>query len=469
MNILVVGSGAREHALVWKLLQNPRVKDVYVAPGNAGTALISRNLPVQANDIGGLLRAAMFNQVELTVVGPEVPLSDGIVDAFQQSRLPIFGPTRAAAGIEWSKAFAKELMQRHHIPCAQGASFTALDEAREYLYRTGAPTVIKADGLAAGKGVTVCQTYEEAHEALEAAMLRGVFGAAGRRVVIEEWLEGPEVSLHAFTDGQTVSPMVPASDQKRAFDGDLGPNTGGMGSSTPPPFFGPEQVEYARRTILEPTVRALREEGSPFVGVLYAGLMLTPEGPKVLEFNCRFGDPEAQVVLPRLQTDLLDILLACVQGRLDALSIQWDDQACVGVVMASEGYPETYQTGFPITGLAHLDDGVRVFHGGTANKPLASNTGLRRFWAADLPKPSMEEILSGNFQTDGGRVLTVVATGSTLEAARRKTYANVERIRFQGAQYRMDIGVPPPSLSTPDLSGESAAAGELPAPGERTT
>lgn len=443
MNILVVGSGAREHAIVWKLLQSPRVKDIYVAPGNAGTGFIARNLEVKADDIRGLYRAAVDNTIDLTVVGPETPLAEGIVDTFQQSHMPIFGPTRAAARIEWSKAYGKELMQRCGIPCAQSATFSDVRAAQDYLYRTGAPIVVKADGLAAGKGVTVCQTYEDAVQTLEAVMVRKVFGDAGSRVVLEEYLEGPEVSLLAFSDGQTVVPMAPASDYKRVFDGDLGPNTGGMGSYSPPPFFGPGQVEAARQTVLEPAIRALREEGAPFVGVLYAGLMMTSQGMKVIEFNCRFGDPETQVVLPRLKMDLVDIVEACIQGRLEQLALDWDDQACVGIVMTSGGYPEQYKTGYPITGLERLDDGIRVFHGGTANQPLRANTGLRRLWATDLPQPSVAEVLSGHIQTTGGRVLTIVATGPTLEEARHKVYENVERIQFVDAYYRRDIGIPP--------------------------
>ena len=303
-------------------------------------------------------------------------------------------------------------------------------------------------------------------------MVRNVFGVAGNRVVLEEYLEGPEVTIMAFTDGNTVVPMVPASDYKRAYDGDLGPNTGGMGSYSPPPFFGPEQVEYAHRTILEPVIRALREEGSPFVGVLYAGIMMTSNGPKVMEFNGRFGDPETQVVLPRLKTDLLAIIKACVEGTLGALSVAWDDQACVGVVLASEGYPDPYRTGYPITGLDQLDDGVRVFHAGTAPQQLQSNTGLRRLWATDLPQAPLEQLMSGNVRTAGGRVLSVVAMGATLEEARRKVYANVPRISFHGAFYRRDIGVPPAAPEwRQQEAGPTLPSGSdtLPSPGHPPT
>jgi len=442
MNVLVIGSGAREHAIVWKLAQSSRVQDIFIAPGNGGTAFLGRNLDVQPNDILGLAAAARNNNVELTIVGPEVPLSLGLVDAFQRQHFRVFGPTQAAARIEWSKSFAKDLMVRHGIPCATSASFEDHATAQEYLYRVGTPVVIKADGLAAGKGVLICHTPEEAESALDAILVKHTFGAAGSRVVIEEYLEGPEVTLMAFTDGEACVPMVPASDYKRIYDGDLGPNTGGMGSYSPPPFFGREQIEYVQRAVLDPALRALREEGAPFVGVLYAGLMLTADGPKVLEFNSRFGDPETQVVLPRLKTDLLDVFLACVNGNLGSLHITWDEQPCVGVVMASEGYPGKYETGFAITGLDQLDDGVRVFHAGTETQKMQSNSGLRRLWASDLPSTSMEQLLSGNVLTSGGRVLSVVTCAPTLEAARRKVYANIDRIQFTGAYYRKDIGIP---------------------------
>ena len=447
MNVLVIGSGAREHAIVWKLLQNPRVKDIFVAPGNAGTAVIARNLPIQPSSLSQLRAAARTHQVELTVVGPEGALAAGIVDEFESVHLPIFGPTRGAARIESSKAFAKELMQRHGIPCANSATFTDYSEAKEYLYRAGAPVVIKADGLAAGKGVTVCAEYEPAERALEAAMVRGELGAAGRTVIIEEYLEGTEVSLLAFTDGKTVAPMVPACDYKRVYDGDEGPNTGGMGCVAPPPFFDQTLVDEARRTILEPTVAALAAEGTPFKGVLYAGLMLTSRGMKVLEFNCRFGDPETQVVLPLLKTDLLEVILACTHGRLDSVKMEWDTQSCVGVVMAAGGYPDRYGTGLPIRGLDLMDEGVRVFHAGTAPRTIPEVTGLRRLYTPEAPGPSLDEVLSGNIETAGGRVLTVVATAPDIEAARDKVYQNVARIKFEDAHYRRDIGVlrPPPA------------------------
>ncbi len=445
MNVLVIGSGAREHTIVWKLLQNSRVRDVFVAPGNAGTAIIARNLPIPAEDIPSLRRAIRDNNIDFTIVGPEVPLADGIVDEFQSAGLAIFGPTKAAAELEWSKAYAKGMMQRCNIPCAHSETFNNIDSARAYLQRVGVPVVIKADGLAAGKGVTVCYDYEQASLALDDAMLRSVFGNAGHTVVIEEYLQGVEVSLLAFVDGTTVVTMPPACDYKRIYDGDLGPNTGGMGSYSPPPFFTHEHVEYAKRRILQPVVDALRADGTPFVGILYAGLMVTDQGIKALEFNCRFGDPEAQVVLPRLKTDLLDIMLACTEGRLAGLAIEWDDKPCIGVVVASGGYPEQYNTGYPITGLDILDDGIRVFHGGTSTPPMESNTGIRRLIATDIQ-------WSNEVQTAGGRVLTVVGSGPTLEVARQLVYANVKRIEFQGAVYRHDIGEPPTNPPNPDVS-----------------
>ena len=441
MNVLVIGSGAREHAIVWKLAQSNQVQNIYIAPGNGGTAFLGRNLDVQADDIPSLISAARDNHVDLTIVGPEVPLSLGVVDGFQQHHFPVFGPTQAAARIEWSKSFAKDFMRRHNIPCAESASFEDYAPARDYLYRVGTPIVIKADGLAAGKGVLICHTPEDAETALDAVLRKQVFGMAGSRIVIEEYLEGPEVTVLAFTDGETIVPMVPASDYKRIYDGDMGPNTGGMGSYSPPPFFGREQMDHVQRTVLEPTIRALREEGAPYMGVLYASLMFTENGLKVLEYNSRFGDPETQVVLPRLKTDLLDIFLACIHGRLSSVDPAWDDQACVGVVMASEGYPDKYETGFPITGLDQLDDGIRVFHAGTASPKPQVASGISRLWASE-PATSMDQLLSGNVLTSGGRVLSVVACAPTLEEARQRVYANIGRIRFKGAYYRRDIGVP---------------------------
>ena len=447
MNVLVVGSGAREHAILWKLRQNTLVNELFVAPGNAGTGSIAQNLDLPLKDPAEIKRAAILNRIDFTIVGPEAPLQAGLVDSFHDSRLPIFGPIRAAARLEWSKGFAKDLMQQHGIPCARGDSFDNYEAARAYLDRMGAPVVVKADGLAAGKGVTVCHRYEEARQALDDAMLKGVHGQAGNRVVIEECLQGPEVSLLAFSDGTTVVPMVSASDYKRIHDGDLGPNTGGMGCVSPSPYFTPALVAEAHRTILEPTVRAMREAGTPYVGVLYAGLIITPTGMEVLEFNCRFGDPETQVILPRLKTDLLDIMMACVNGRLDTLNIEWSADACVGVVIASGGYPEEFKTGFPVSGLdrvGNIDQGIHVFHAGTALGPASPNSdpsGPQHSSTTDLSAPAMDQLYSGNVLTAGGRVLTVATTGQNLEDARLKAYANVQRIEFKDAYYRQDIGM----------------------------
>ncbi len=417
MNILIIGSGAREHALAWKLAQSPRVKKLFVAPGNAGTAAVATNLPIPVSDLTALADAAKRLKIDLTIVGPEGPLAAGIVDLFRSRGLPIFGPTKAAAEVETSKVYAKDLMTKYGIPCARSRTFSWLPEALDYVKRQPAPTVVKADGLAAGKGSIVCQTREEASQALHNILGKRIFGAAGDRVLIEECLSGPEVSLLAFTDGKSVVPMVPACDYKRVGDGDQGPNTGGMGSYSPPSFFSPELVRQAAKAILQPAVSALAKEGRPYSGVLYAGLMLTKDGPKNLEFNARLGDPETQAILPRLKTDLVDILLAVVEERLSEVKIEWSNEPCVGVVLASGGYPGTYQTGLPISGLDDVDSNVQVFHASTSPK---ERDGV---------------------VTAGGRVLTVAATGSTMAQARLRVYSNIPRIRFPGCQYRKDIAL----------------------------
>lgn len=415
MKVLVIGGGAREHALAWKIVQSPKITELYVAPGNAGTASIAHNLNIKPNDIEALAKAAQDINIDLTVVGPEAPLAAGIVDYFEQLGMTIFGPTKAATQIESSKVFAKKLMQKYAIPCPRGVTFSNYTEARKYLESQPAPIVVKANGLAAGKGVTVASTREQAQKALSDIMEAKVFGSAGDSVVIEECLTGKEVSLLAFTDGRTVVPMVPACDYKRVFDNDQGPNTGGMGSYSPPGFFDAKLTHQVMKNILEPAVKAMANEGMPYKGVLYAGLMIGPEGAKVLEFNARFGDPETQAILPRLQTDLVDILLAVVDNRLSEVTVEWSSKACVGVVMASAGYPGNYKTGFPITGLEKLDKDILVFHAGTK---LGKNSQL---------------------YTDGGRVLTVTATGETMSEARNKVYRNISRIHFHGCHYRKDI------------------------------
>ncbi len=412
---MVIGGGAREHALAWRIGRSPRVSELYVAPGNAGTATIARNLNLRATDIQALAKAVQDIGIDLTVVGPEAPLASGIVDHFEHLGMPIFGPTRAATQIESSKVFAKKLMQKYGIPCPDGITFSSYSEAKEYLESQPAPIVVKADGLAAGKGVTVAGSKEEALKALFHTMEAKIFGSAGDSVVIEECLTGKEVSLLAFTDGKTVVPMVPACDYKRVFDDDQGPITGGMGSYSPPGFFDAKLTKQVTETILEPAVRAMAEEGMLYKGVLYAGLLVTPDGAKVLEFNARFGDPETQVILPRLNTDLVDILLAVVDNRLSEAAVEWSNDACVGIVMASGGYPGSYGTGFTIQGLDKLDKEILVFHAGTKQGE------------------------NSQVHTDGGRVLTITATGKTMAEARAKAYQNLPRIQFDSCHYRTDI------------------------------
>jgi len=418
LKILVVGGGAREHTLVWKLAQSPKVKEIYVAPGNAGTAQIAHNLNIKPTDIESLAKLAQEKKIDLVVVGPEVPLADGIVDHFQEIGIPVFGPTKAATKIESSKVFAKELMQKYNIPCARSTSFSSYVEAKEYVQQQPPPLVIKVDGLAAGKGVIVANTIPQALAALTNIMEVKAFGAAGDRVVIEERLSGREMSAFAFTDGKTVIPMASACDYKSVFDGDRGPNTGGMGSYSPPHFLNPALAKTVAKTIMEPAVKAMAKEKRPYKGVLYGGLMITNDGPKVLEFNARFGDPESQATLPLLKTDLVDIILAVIDNRLDQINVEWSKDACVGVVMASAGYPTSYKTGFPITGLDDLDKDIIIFHAGT--------------------KVGSEP---GQVLTSGGRVLTVAAMGKTLAEAREKVYNNITRIYFEGCHYRTDIAL----------------------------
>jgi phosphoribosylamine--glycine ligase len=415
LRVMIIGGGAREHTLVWKISQSPKVEKIYITPGNAGTGLIAQNLDIKPTELEPLARVAQEKGIDLAVVGPEAPLAAGIVDLFQSHGIPVFGSTKEATKIESSKVFAKELMYRYDIPCAQSRVFSSFAEAKDYVKNQQPPIVIKADGLAAGKGSIMANSTAEALVALSDIMEKRVFGEAGDQVLVEERLTGKEVSLLAFSDGETVVPMVPACDYKRACDGDEGPNTGGMGSYSPPGFFGADMINVVRETILEPTVRAMAKEGKPYKGVLYAGLMLTEEGPKALEFNARFGDPESQVMIPLLRSDLVDIMLAVIDERLDRIEIEWRDEACVGVVMASGGYPGSYKSGCPIDGLDEVDGDVLVFHAGTK--------------ASD-----------GIIYTDGGRVLTVAATGSTIAEARAKVYSNIPRIHFEGCHYRKDIG-----------------------------
>lgn len=418
MKILVIGSGAREHAITWKLAQSQKVSQLLVAPGNAGTAQIATNINIPVSDSDGLVKIAQDNNIDLVVVGPEQPLAEGLVDRFQQEEFATFGPTQKAARLEASKVFAKELMQNRNIPCATSASFTDYDEAVTYIKNTPPPLVIKADGLAAGKGVIIADNTNSALAALDTIMLEKAFGNAGNSVVIEEYLSGREVSALAFSDGKTVSPMVPACDYKPAFDGNKGPNTGGMGSFSPPAFYSEKQAQAVYREIMLPTVNAMAEQASPFSGVLYFGLMVNGEESKVLEYNARFGDPETQVILPRLKTDLADIMLAVANGELAKQRIEWYPQPCVCVVIASGGYPGKYLKGLPINGLKDVDKDVMVFHAGT----------------------KIDEH-SGSVVSNGGRVLSVVALAKTITAAREKAYDNVNRIHFEGCYYRSDIAL----------------------------
>lgn len=422
LKILVVGGGGREHALVWKLGQSPKVGQIFVAPGNAGTAVSAQNIALKDGDIDELLNFAQEKQIDLTVVGPEVPLALGIVDVFQAAGLTIFGPTQAAAQLEASKAFAKRFMHERGIPTAVSQTFTDYEDAVEVLHTTSLRDgiVVKASGLAAGKGVVVCDDLAQAEAALREMMLEGAFGAAGAEVVIEERLRGPELSLLVLTDGQTAVPLSPARDHKRAYDNDRGPNTGGMGAFAPPPDVDEALIAQIMHTIVQPTIDGMAARGTPYVGVLYAGLMLTTDGPKVIEFNCRFGDPETQVVLPLLEGDLVELMLACVNGVLTPDMVKIYPGACATVVMAAPGYPASYPKGLPITGLDSLPDDVMVFHAGTATK-------------------------DGQLVTSGGRVLAVTARGDDLATAVSRAYNGVNHIHFDNAHYRKDIG---PQLDT---------------------
>ncbi len=416
MKVLVVGSGAREDTLVWKIAQSPRVDEVYAAPGNAGTGRIAVNLNVKAADFDSLAAAVRQRHIDLIVIGPEDPLSLGIVDYFKKAGVPVFGPTRAAAQIESSKVFSKALMQKYGIPCAVSQTFSTISSARDYILKQGPPLVIKADGLAAGKGVIMAETLDEALNAVNIMMESRAFGAAGDKVVIEEKLTGREMSYFSITDGKHILPMIPACDYKRALDGDRGLNTGGMGSYSPPFFFTAALEKTILENIVGPTVKALEKESCFYQGVLYSGLMVKDGVPKVIEFNARFGDPECQVILPRLKSDIMDIIIGTIDSNLSPVKPQWSAEACVGVALASGGYPGSYKTGFPITGLDDLDKDVLVFHAGTR------------------PGEKPGEVL-----TAGGRVLTVVALGKNTAEARKKIYANLPRIHFEGVHYRTDI------------------------------
>jgi len=418
MNVLIIGNGGREHALAWKIAQSPRSERIFVAPGNAGTAAEAENVDLQPNDFAKLIKFAKENQVGLTVVGPEAPLAAGIVDAFSAEKLRIFGPSKAAAELESSKVFCKNLLRHADVPTADYRVFRTADRAVTFLKeREDVPVVVKADGLASGKGVVVCAGRNEALEAVERIGRAKEFGDAGNQIVIEERLDGQEASVLAITDGQTIVTLPPAQDHKRAHDGDTGPNTGGMGAYCPTPLLDEAALRWVEEHVLVPTVHAMKRSRRPFRGVLYAGLMLTNQGPKVLEYNVRFGDPECQPILMRLKSDLLDVLEATALGQLDRLEpLKWDPRPAVCVVMASEGYPGKYQTGRPIRGLeeaAKVTD-VKVFHAGTATA-------------------------SGQVVTNGGRVLGVTALGNTISSAKLQAYTAVKAIRWEGAWCRKDI------------------------------
>ena len=415
MNILVIGSGGREHALCWKIKQSPKVKRLYCAPGNGGIAAIAECVDLKVDDIDLLLQFAQRKAIDLTIVGPEVSLVAGIVDAFVQKGLKIFGPSRDAAQLEGSKVFSKEFMDRRNIPTAAYKVFDDANRALGFLQDAQFPLVIKADGIAAGKGVYVCADLKAAKTAVDEIMVQQIFGDAGKKIVIEECLQGPEASVLAVCDGKHFLVMPTAQDHKRIFDDDMGPNTGGMGSFSPNTMVTGEVLDVIINRIIEPAVRGMYQEGNPFKGVLFAGLMLTPDCPKALEFNVRFGDPETQSILPRLQSDIIDMFLAACDGKLHEVKVKWDDQACVCVVVASVGYPGKYQNGFAIHGLEQIKDiDTFVFHAGTRND-------------------------GGILVTHGGRVLGVASLGRNLEAAVTKVYNAVGKIEFEHMFFRRDI------------------------------
>lgn len=415
MKVLVIGGGGREHAIVYKLSQSPKVDKIYCAPGNAGIGLLAECVDIKVGDIEKLKEFAIKNNIDLTVVGPEMPLVQGIVDEFEKAGLKIFGPNKSAAAVEGSKYFTKLLLSKYNIPTGRFKAFDKYQDVLKFLKETWYPVVMKADGLAQGKGVFIVKDFIEAKEALDLMMKKRIFGASGDIVIIEEMLFGKEASVFAFTDGENILPMVSAMDYKKVYEGDKGPNTGGMGSIAPNPYLEEETLKEVMESILKPMVKALQKEGIVYKGVLYAGLMLTKEGPKVLEFNARFGDPETQVVLPLLKTDLIDIMEASIEGKLDKIQIEWEDKKAVCAVAVSNGYPGEYQTGFEITGLEKVKEAF-VYHAGTALK-------------------------DGKITTSGGRVLAVTSIGDSYEEAREKVYREIKKISFKGMYYRKDIAL----------------------------
>ena len=418
MKVLVVGGGGREHAIVWKIAQSPKVDKIYCAPGNAGIAELAECVPIGAMEFDKLVAFAKEKEIDLTVIGMDDPLVGGVVDAFETAGLRVFGPRKNAAILEGSKAFSKDLMKKYHIPTAAYETFTSAEEALAYLETAPMPTVLKADGLALGKGVLICNTLEEAKEGVKTLMLDKQFGTAGDKIVIEEFMTGREVSVLSFVDGNTIRIMTSAQDHKRALDGDQGLNTGGMGTFSPSPFYTPEVDAFCKEYIYQATVDAMKAEGREFKGIIFFGLMLTEKGPKVLEYNARFGDPETQVVLPRMNNDIVEIFEACIDGTLDQYTLDFEDNAAVCVVLASDGYPVKYDKGYPIEGLDRFkdNDGYYCFHAGSK-------------FDGD-----------GQIITNGGRVLGITATGSDLKEARKNAYAATEWVSFANKYMRHDIG-----------------------------
>lgn len=414
MKILVIGGGGREHALAWKISQSPQVEKVYCAPGNAGIAQVAECISLKVDDISGIVDFSKNEKIDLVVVGPELPLTLGLVDALNKEGIKAFGPNKLAAELEGSKAFSKDLMKKYDIPTASYGVFTDAMSAKNFAREMKGPWVVKADGLAAGKGVLICSTLEETDAAIDQVIVGRSFGSAGDRLVLEEFLDGEELSMMAFCDGNTIVPMVSAQDHKRVFSGDKGPNTGGMGAYSPAPVLTDELYQQVQEEVLERTMKAMAQEGRVFKGILYAGLMITKDGPKVLEYNVRFGDPETQVVLPRLESDIVDIMLAVHDGTLENTIPQWNKKACVTVVMASGGYPGEYIKGHPIKGLTDVSSDALVFHSGTT-------------------------LQNGEVVTNGGRVLAVTALGQDIKQAVDNAYQRINHISFKDAHYRDDI------------------------------
>ncbi|HAS64084.1 MAG TPA: phosphoribosylamine--glycine ligase [Vibrio sp.] len=419
MKVLIIGSGGREHALGWKVAQNPNVETIFIAPGNAGTALEPKleNVAINVEDIESLVAFAKEKSIELTIVGPEAPLVIGVVDAFQAAGLPIFGPTQAAAQLEGSKAFTKDFLARHQIPTGAYANFTEIESALAYVREQGAPIVVKADGLAAGKGVIVAMTLQEAEDAIKDMLADNAFGEAGSRVVIEEFLDGEEASFIVMVDGENVLPMATSQDHKRVGDKDTGPNTGGMGAYSPAPVVTAEIHDRIMQEVIYPTVRGMASEGNPYTGFLYAGLMIDQDGtPKVIEYNCRFGDPETQPIMMRMQSDMVELCFAAIDKKLDQVESKWDPRASIGIVLAAGGYPADYNKGDVISGLPQVEvAGEKVFHAGTDNH-------------------------AGDIVTNGGRVLCATALGNTVSEAQKRAYTLAKQIEWNGIFYRNDIG-----------------------------